>query len=104
MEEYLNEMCNITSYTPKTDIWETLSSVEENDIENTVENIYKTVKNNYVYLTELVLFLSWKYWENFENKNDNVAKIYFNLYNKYHRTTVDILKPDELLYYLQIVN
>lgn len=55
-------------------------------------------KDNYKYLTELVMVLNWRMWHTYET-NKEIAKLYEKLYfiaDEYARTH---LKGDELEYY-----
>lgn len=68
-------------------------------IKDTYNRAFKTWKKDYKYLTELVLVLNWKIWQHYE-KNEDVAKVYQELWEKADAYAMDHLKGEELIYFL----
>lgn len=71
-----------------------------NAIKDTFNRAFNEWKDNYKYLTELVLVLNWKIWEHYE-KNEEIAKIYNNLWIFADNYAVNNLKDEELSYYYE---
>ena len=69
-----------------------------NAIKDTYKRAFNEWKNNYKYLTELVMVLNWKIWEHYES-NDEYAKVYNDLWEKADGYACDNLKGDELAYF-----
>ena len=70
-----------------------------NAIRDTYNRAFKEWKNDYKYLTELVMVLNWKIWQHYE-KNEDVAKVYQELWEKADAYAMDHLKGEELRYFL----
>lgn len=68
-------------------------------IKDTYNRAFKAWKNDYKYLTELVMVLNWKIWEHYE-KNEDVAKVYQELWEQADAYAMDNLKGEELKYFL----
>ena len=73
-------------------------------ISETYERAFKEWKDNYVYLTELVLVLNWKIWEWYEKCNEPYAHLYEAFWDEACRYALDNLKGDELEYYLEVTD
>ena len=59
---------------------------------------FKEWKNNYKYLTELVMVLNWKIWEHYET-NEPLAKLYNDLWEQANNYACNNLKGEELNYF-----
>lgn len=69
-------------------------------IRDTYDTAFKEWKNNYKYLTELVMVLNWKIWQ-WNEKNEAYAKLYDELWRKADEYACTHLKGDELSYFYQ---
>ena len=67
-------------------------------IEDTYNRAMKAWKNDYEYLTELVMVLNWKIFEWYE-KNKDVANLYNTLWEKADEYARENLKGKELEYF-----
>lgn len=72
-------------------------------IKDTFNRAFKYWKDNYEYLTELVLVLNWKIWQHYE-KNETYAKLYNELWLKADNYGLDNLKGDELNYFIRTLD
>ena len=75
---------SMTGYKPITTFYEDFSIADRfgaNAILDTYKRAFKYWKNDYKYLTELVMVLNWKIYEHYQ-KNDRFANIYNDLWNK----------------------
>lgn len=72
-------------------------------IKDTFNRAFKYWKDNYEYLTELVLVLNWKIWQHYE-KNEAYAKLYNELWMKADNYGLDNLKGDELNYFIRTLD
>ena len=91
----------IYGYKLMTTFWNDFIIAEKfgvNAIKDTYNRAILEWRNDYKYLTELVMVLNWRMWHTYET-NKEIAKLYENLYfiaDEYARTH---LKGDELEYY-----
>ena len=72
----------------------------ENAIRDTFNRAFNEWKENYIYLTELVMVLNWKWWAHFEDGNESIAKVYDELFGKADMYACDNLNGEELAYFL----
>ena len=94
----------ITGYHPKTTFYEDFSIADHFGIP-AVKDTYKrgleTAKAmGYEYLTEFVMVLNWKIWEHHEH-NDDLAKVYNDLWIDADIIAQETLKGEELSYYYE---
>ena len=94
---------NITGYKPQTTFYEDFSIADAfgtDAIKDTYNRAFKEWKNNYIYLTELVMVMSWK---SFEHSETDVKKaiLYSELYEQADAYAMNNLKGDELKYYIK---
>ncbi len=107
---YFTYMCNITGYEPQTTFWENFMISERfgaRAIRNTYERVMKEWKNNYIYLTELVMILNWNlwYWDGAGTRqSEEYAKLYDELWSKTDEYALTHLQGDELSYFLRTVD
>ena len=91
----------LTGYKPKTTFYEDFSIADAfgiNAIRDTYKRAFAGWKNNYEYLTELVMALNWKVCEHYE-KNNAYAETYMELYEMANEYARDNLKGAELQYF-----
>ena len=92
----------MTGYKPKTTFYEDFS-IADNFGLSAVKDTYKrgleTAKfMGYEYLTEFVMALNCKIWEHYE-KNEDLARLYNDLWQRASLVAEETLKGDELAYY-----
>ena len=68
-------------------------------IKNTYKRAFKEWKDNYVYLTELVLVLNWKCWAYYEKGNKAYSSLYCDLYEQARDYGYNTLKGKQLDYF-----
>ena len=93
----------LTGYKPITTFYTDFSIADKfgvNGIKSTYENAFRSWKNNYKYITELVMVLNWKIWRWYKH-DDDYAKLYNTLWEKLDEWCMDNLKGEELDYYIQ---
>ena len=91
------------NYTTFTTFWSDFSIADafgKNAIKDTYKTAFNAWKNNYKYLTELVIILNWKIWYHYENGNEDFATLYNDLWEKADAYACDNLKGEELSYFL----
>lgn len=69
-------------------------------IKDTYKRAFAEWKDDYVYLTELVITMNWKIWEWYE-KNEQYAAVYNDLWEKTDAYACENLKGDELSFFYQ---
>ena len=90
-------------YTQKTTFWQDFSIADAfgvNAIKDTYNRAFKAWKDNTEYLTELVMVLNWKIWQWYE-KNERVARVYNELWEKADAYALENLKGEDLKYFLR---
>lgn len=86
-----------------TTFWQDFSIADafgENAIKDTFIRAFGEWKTNYKYLTELVIVLNHKIWQWYE-KDENIAKLYNELWIEADEYALDNLKDDELNYFIR---
>ena len=92
----------MTGYKPQTTFYEDFSIADCFGI-SAVKDTYKRAMKTadalgYVYLTELVMALNWKIYEHYE-RNEPLARVYNDLWEKAAEHAQNTLKGEELQYY-----
>lgn len=67
-------------------------------VQDTFHRAFNEWKNDYKYLTELVMVLNWKIWQWYQ-KDDRLAETYNNLWEYADAYACDNLKGEELDYF-----
>ena len=91
----------LTGYKPITTFWMDFSIADKfgtEAVKDTYKRAFTEWKGNYQYLTELVMVLNWKIWQYYES-NDNLARIYNDLWEQADCYACDNLKGEELEYF-----
>lgn len=68
-------------------------------IKDTYRRAFAEWKDNYIYLTELVMVLNWKMWQHYEKNNFLFSNIYQELWTEANDYAYSTLKGEELEYY-----
>lgn len=71
----------------------------EKAIRETYLALFNNFKNDYRYLTELVMVLNWKMWQHYEDKNEAMSKLYQELWEVADLYACENLKGAELDYF-----
>lgn len=93
----------VTGYKPLTTFYLDFSIADKfglTAIQDTFDMAFREYKNNYKYITELVMVLNWKIWR-WHKHDDDYAKLYNTLWEKLDEWCMDNLKGEELDYYIQ---
>lgn len=96
----------MTGYKPITTFYEDFSIADlfgTDAIRDTYKKAMESWKDDYEYLTELVMALNWKIWEHYE-KNNEYAKLYDELWRRADEYAVEHLKGDELSYFYRVTD
>ena len=91
----------MTGYKPITRLYEDFSIADkfgEKGINSTYKMVMKEWKDNYKYLTELVMVLNWKIWEHYET-DAKLAILYNKLWEEADEYAINNLKDEELDYF-----
>lgn len=93
-------------YELQTTFWSDFSIADRfglSAIRDTFDRAFEEWKENYKYLTELVLVLNHKIWQYYETRSD-IASLYNSLWEKASQYAVENLKDDELSYYYDVTD
>ena len=69
-------------------------------LKDTYERGLEYAKTDYKVLTEFVMVLNWKIWEHYE-KNEALARVYNELWEKADAYAINNLKGEELNYFFR---
>ena len=70
-------------------------------IKDTYKRAFEEWKEDYRYLTDLVIVLNHKCWQHYENGNEELSALYSDLYYEADAYALDNLKGDEATYYFK---
>jgi len=106
MNPYTNPIREIVGYEEKTTFWQDFSITELALGEGGVRNMYSTLfnkhKNNYIYLTELVIVLKYKYIR-WNKSNPSLSKVYHSLWKRTYDFANEQFSGMELSYFRKSV-
>ena len=97
---------NVNGYETKTTFWEDFSIADvfgANAVKDTYNRAFKGWKDNYIYLTELVMVLNWKIWQHYE-KNEPLARVYNELWEQADEYACENLKDEEAEYFFRVTD
>ena len=72
-------------------------------IKDTYSRAFEEWKEDYKFLTELVLVLNHKLWQHYKDRPE-VAALYNDLWEQADRYAVENLKDDELSYFFEVTD
>ena len=93
-------------YKPMTTFWEDFVIAERfgiNAIKDTYNRAFEEWKNDYKYLTELVMVLNHKVWRYYES-NTKYAELYQDLWERTDAYAVENLQGEELAYFYEVTD
>jgi hypothetical protein len=102
-KEYIRDL---SGYETITTFWEDFSIADKfgvSAVKDTYNRAFNEWKGNYKYLTELVLVLNHKIWQHYE-KNDALAKLYNDLWEKADEYAYNNLDGEQLQYYIRTLD
>lgn len=91
-----------SNYDFKTTFWTDFSIADRYGIpaiKDTYNRAFKEWKDNYIYLTELVLVLNWKIWQWYETR-ESYAEVYNELWEKADQYAMENLHGEEMNYFI----
>ena len=95
-----------TGYKPITTFWGDFSIAEKfgvKAVNDTFKRAFEEWKDNYKFLTELVMVLNHKIWQWYE-KNDELARVYNALWEEADNYGCENLKGEELDYFYETLD
>lgn len=96
----------MTGYKPITTFYQDFSIADNfgvGAIKDTYNRAFNEWKDNYKFLTELVMVLNWKIFEHYES-NEKIAKVYDSLWKEVDEYAMENLKDQEAKYYYEITD
>lgn len=100
------ELMHEKDYKLKTTFWDDFSIADmfgERNIRDTYNRAFDGWKDNYIYLTELVMVLNHKIWQHYES-NKEIAALYDELWRFADNYAMENLTGDELNYFCQVTD
>ena len=94
-------------YEMQTTFWEDFTIADcfgEAAIKDTFKRAFNEWKDDYIYLTELVIVLNHKLWQHYKLANDNYARLYNDLWEKADAYACSHLKGEELSFFYRITD
>lgn len=95
-----------SGYELQTTFWSDFSIADQfgvSAIQDTFNRAFKEWKENYKFLTELILVLNHKIWQYYKTRPE-VATLYDSLWKQADRYACENLKGDELNYYYEVTD
>lgn len=100
------EMMEETGYEPKTTFWDDFTIADKfgiDSVKDTYKRAFNEWKDNYIYLTELVMVLNHKIWQHYES-NEVLGRLYNDLWREADEYGCNNLKGDELEYFYKTLD
>lgn len=97
---------NFNGYETITTFWDDFTIADffgVSAVQDTYNRAFKEWKNDYKFLTELVMVLNWKIWQHYKT-NEQLANVYNNLWMEADEYACDNLEGDELMYFYRITD
>lgn len=94
-------------YEMQTTFWEDFSIADRFGaaaIKDTFKRAFNEWKDNYIFLTELVIVLNHKIWQYYKLGNENYARLYNDLWEKADVYACNNLKGEELSFFYRITD
>lgn len=76
----------------------------ESAVKDTYKRAFKEWKDDYRYLTDLVMVLNHKCWEHYEKGNESLSALYSDLYYEADAYALDNLEGEEASYYFRVTD
>lgn len=73
-------------------------------VRDTYKRAFKEWKDDYVYLTELVIALNWGMWRAYEMGNHNLQEVYQELWAEADLYAQENLKGEELTFFYRVTD
>ena len=96
----MEEMTGYKTFTTFFDDFSIADRFGASAIKDTFNRAFKEWKNDYKYLTELVMMLNWKIWEHYQT-NEEYGALYNELWEKADEYACENLKDEELSYFFR---
>lgn len=96
----------LTGYKPITTFYQDFSIADNfgiDAIKDTYKRAFNEWKDNYKFLTELVMVLNWKIFEHYKS-NEPIARVYDALWKQANEYAMENLKDEEAQYYYEITD
>lgn len=93
-------------YEMTTTFWQDFTIADifgEAAVKDTFDRAFEEWKNDYIYLTELVIVLNHKIWQHYETC-ESLARVYNDLWEKADLYATENLKGEELSFFYQITD
>ena len=90
-----------------TTFWEDFAIADRfgiNAVKDTFNRAFNEWKNNYRYLTELVIVLNHRCWMHYNQGRIDISKVYSSRYYQAHNFALDNLNGEEYEYYFRITD
>lgn len=97
---------NVNGYETITTFWQDFTIADMfgiSAIKDTYNRAFNEWKNDYKYLTELVMILNWKIFSHYE-KNREYAELYDKLWKEADAYACENLKGKELTYFFDVTD
>lgn len=102
-KKYARDLCGYETITTFGNDFDIADSFGADAIRDTYKRAFNGWKDNYKYLTELVLVLNWKIAQHYGHNND-YARIYNELWAAADGYALENLTGEELAYFYQVTD
>ena len=103
------KMAEMIGYKPLTTFWDDFTIAEKFNtkaITDTTEKAFNEWKDDYKYLTELIMVINHKSWYWYEKGNERLTNFYIDMYNFYDARAIKYLEDNKeaLTYYFRTLD
>lgn len=103
----VNAFLDATGYELKTTFWDDFFIAEHFGKKAIIDTYNRAIKewaSDKVYATELVMVLNWKIWMFHDLGNEELARLYNDLWEKAEKVVTETLKGDDLQYFYRVTD
>ena len=105
---YIDYLSQFTDWRPTQNYWQRFSITEKiglDEVGAEFKTIFNDAKGDYKRLTELVMVLNHKSWQQHENTSDPMlCRLYARLFKKAYNYAIKHLEGDALRYFLDVTD
>lgn len=98
---------NLNGYETFTTFWQDFTIADSfgaEAVQDTYNRAFNEWKNDYKYLTELVMVVNHKCWHHYYDGNNELSDLYADLYYRTHYYACENLEGDEFRYYFTVTD
>lgn len=107
LQKAMASVLEIPGYECITTFWSDFSIADcygSRAVLDTYQNAFENWKEDYKYMTELVLVLNHKIWQHYYKQNERLARLYDSIWKQADSYCLENFKGDALSYYFEVTD